>query len=66
MKEITYSQFKHIEDYLWWEAKYRDKECFSDFLQHYLFRLGIKVKNRKLKTLGQARNEAWIRKHGVA
>lgn len=62
MKEITYGQFKHMEDDTWWEAKCRDKKAFADVLQCHLFRLGIMVKNRKLKTLRQARKEAFQRK----
>jgi len=66
MKEITYGKFRNLADDLWGEAHARDKKCFSDILQNHLLGFGVLVKNRRIKTLREARKAGYKRKYSIA
>jgi len=65
MKEITYGKFRNLADDLWGEAHVRDKRCFSDVLQNHLLGLGVLVKNRRIKTLREARRAGYNRAYNL-
>ena len=65
MKEITYGKFRNLADDLWREAHARDKRCFSDVLQNHLLGLGVLVKNRRIKTLREARRAGYNRAYNL-